>query len=69
MAINFFQKYTNNPGIIFIGMIGGLLVFGLIGLIIGPLIIAYVLLVLELYRKHAFGESDLIFKKIEDFKS
>jgi len=46
-------------------MIGGIFVFGVIGLIIGPLILAYVLLVIELYRKHTLGES-LIFKKCED---
>jgi predicted PurR-regulated permease PerM len=33
-----------------IGMIGGLLFFGVVGLIIGPLIIAYLLIFLELYR-------------------
>lgn len=55
-----------NPAIILIGMIGGLYVFGLLGLIIGPLILAYVILVLELYRKQSFGEG-IIFKKIKDY--
>ena len=55
-----------NPAIIFIGMIGGLYVFGLLGLIIGPLILAYVILILELYRKQSFGD-DIIFKKIKDY--
>jgi predicted PurR-regulated permease PerM len=55
-----------NPAIILIGMIGGLYVFGLLGLIIGPLILAYVMLILELYRKQSFGE-DIIFKKIKDY--
>ncbi|MBL7051425.1 AI-2E family transporter [Candidatus Woesearchaeota archaeon] len=56
-----------NPAVILIGMIGGLFVFGVLGLIIGPLILAYVLLVLELYRKQKFGD-DIIFKKIEDYR-
>ena len=55
-----------NPAIILIGMIGGLYVFGLLGLIIGPLILAYVMLILELYRKQSFGE-DTMFKKIKDY--
>ena len=57
-----------NSAIVLIGMIGGLFVFGLIGLIIGPLILAYILLVLELYRKQQFDD-DIIFKKIEDYRS
>ena len=32
-------------------MIGGLFVFGVIGLVIGPLILAYLLLVAEFYKK------------------
>ena len=59
------RKTQINQGIVMIGMIGGIFVFGVIGLIIGPLILAYVLLVLELYRKHTLGES-IIFKKCED---
>jgi len=55
-----------NPAIILIGMIGGIFVFGVLGLIIGPLILAYVLLVLELYRKQTLGES-IMFKKMKDY--
>jgi len=55
-----------NPAIILIGMIGGLYVFGLLGLIVGPLILAYVILILELYRKQSFGDG-IIFKKIKDY--
>ena len=43
-----------NSAIVLIGMIGGFLVFGIIGFIIGPLILAYVLLVMEIYRKREF---------------
>ncbi|MEN9626116.1 MAG: hypothetical protein RL557_444 [archaeon] len=56
-----------NEAIVLIGMMGGVYFFGVLGLIIGPLVLAYVLLVLELYRKHNLGELDetILFKKQE----
>lgn len=39
-----------NSSVILVGMIGGLLFFGVLGLILGPLIISYLLVILELYR-------------------
>ena len=39
-----------HPLLILIGMIGGLLLFGIFGIILGPLILAYVLILLEVYR-------------------
>jgi len=48
----FVSKRTNiNTSLILIGMIGGLLLFGLLGIVLGPLILAYLLIILELYRK------------------
>jgi len=44
-------------------MIGGLFVFDIFGLIIGPLVLAYVLLVLEIYRKKNFKGDSIIFKE------
>ncbi len=35
----------------FIGILGGLLVFGLFGIIIGPLIMAYLMVLFEIYRE------------------
>ena len=52
-----------NSAIVIIGMIGGLYVFGILGLIIGPLVLAYVLLVIELYRKKSFKNKNIIFKE------
>jgi len=47
----FVSKKTNvHSGIILLGMIGGLLVFGILGVILGPLILSYLLIILELYR-------------------
>lgn len=49
---HFVSKRTNiHMGIILLGMIGGIIAFGILGIIIGPLILAYLLIVLELYRK------------------
>lgn len=44
------KKTSLNPLFALIGMIGGLLLFGVLGIILGPLIIAYFLIFLELYR-------------------
>ena len=39
-----------NSAIILVSMIGGLLVFGILGLILGPLIISYLILLIESFR-------------------
>ncbi len=47
----FVSKRTNlNPSIILISMLGGLFMFGILGIILGPLIIAYLLIILDIYR-------------------
>jgi len=47
----FVSKRTDiHPLLILMGMIGGLFLFGILGFIIGPLIIAYILIFLEIYR-------------------
>jgi predicted PurR-regulated permease PerM len=50
-----------NSGVILVSMIGGLFVFGVLGLILGPLIISYLILVLDMYRKK--GVKGLIVKE------
>ena len=55
-------KTKVNPALILVGMVGGFIVFGVLGLIVGPLVIAYLLLVFELYRKKKFS---FIFYKTE----
>lgn len=39
-----------HSSLILIGMIGGLFFFGILGFILGPLILAYLLIILEIYR-------------------
>lgn len=47
----FVAKRTRlNSSVILIGMIGGLFFFGILGIILGPLILAYLLIILEIYR-------------------
>jgi predicted PurR-regulated permease PerM len=44
-------KRTSLPtSITLIGMVGGFFLFGILGFIIGPLILAYLLIILEIYR-------------------
>jgi len=45
-----------NTGIVTIGMLGGYLLIGFTGFILGPLILSYVLLVLEIYKKDNYEE-------------
>lgn len=40
----------------FIGIIGGLVAFGIIGLLLGPLIIAYLILIIQFYKQKRVGE-------------
>jgi predicted PurR-regulated permease PerM len=44
------KKTQISPAIVFVGMIAGLFMFGIIGLLIGPLILAYFLVIIQLYR-------------------
>lgn len=44
------RRTRMHPLLILIGMIGGLLLFGIFGIILGPLILAYVFILLEVYR-------------------
>jgi predicted PurR-regulated permease PerM len=47
----FISKFAKiNTSIVLIGIIGGMLVFGLFGVILGPLILAYLVIILEVYR-------------------
>ena len=44
------KRTSISSPIILIGMVGGLFLFGVLGLILGPLILAYLLIILEIYR-------------------
>lgn len=49
------RRIMMNSLLVLIGMIGGLFLFGVLGFILGPLIIAYLLIFLEIYRNKKFS--------------
>ncbi|MCF7910587.1 AI-2E family transporter [Candidatus Pacearchaeota archaeon] len=49
------QRSRLKSSIALVGMIGGFFFFGILGFIIGPLILAYTLIILEIYRKRPFS--------------
>ncbi|MAG11089.1 hypothetical protein CMI44_02155 [Candidatus Pacearchaeota archaeon] len=44
------KRSRMHPALVLIGMIGGLFLFGILGFILGPLILAYLFILLEIYR-------------------
>ena len=44
------KRIDMHPALVLISMVGGLLVFGILGVIIGPLIFAYLFIILEFYK-------------------
>jgi predicted PurR-regulated permease PerM len=60
------KKTKMNPGVVLIGMIGGLYFLGVAGLILGPLILAYLFLVIEFYKEKKF--KSIIFTEINKSK-
>ncbi|MFB6246826.1 MAG: AI-2E family transporter [Candidatus Pacearchaeota archaeon] len=44
------RKVSMHSALVLLGMVGGLLLFGIIGAILGPLILAYLFIILEIYR-------------------
>lgn len=47
----FISKRTQvHSSVILIGMVGGIFLFGVMGFVLGPLILAYLLVILEIYR-------------------
>jgi predicted PurR-regulated permease PerM len=49
------KKSKMNSAVVFVGMIAGLYMFGIIGLVLGPLILAYFLILIQLYQEKALS--------------
>ena len=47
-------------GVIFFALLGGLAVFGAIGLVIGPLAVTFLLAVMRMYEREFSGAGDLL---------
>jgi len=54
------RKAEMNPAIALIGAIGGTYVFGIIGFFVGPLLLAYLVLLIEIYKNKNSEESIVI---------
>ncbi len=50
------KKTGTSSALVLIGMIGGLFVFGVLGLIIGPLVLAYLILFLKAYKENTLSD-------------
>jgi len=51
------SKKTNIPiAVVLVGMIGGVYLFGILGLVLGPLALSYLLMLLDLYKENKFEE-------------
>ncbi len=44
------KRARMHPAIVLVGMVGGIFFFGILGFILGPLILAYLFIMLDLYR-------------------
>lgn len=50
------RNTKSSSAIVLIGMIGGLISFGLVGLIIGPLVLEYIVLFLDAYKNNTLAD-------------
>lgn len=50
------RKTNISSAVVLVGMLGGLLVFGLIGFILGPLILSYLIIILDAYKDKKLTE-------------
>ena len=50
------RKTGISSAVVLVGMIGGLFVFGILGIILGPLILGYLILFLEAYRNKSLSK-------------
>lgn len=62
------KKAEMNPAIALIGMIGGTYAFGVIGFFVGPLLLAYLILIIEVYKNKKVGKT-IVFKEVRNESS
>ncbi len=54
------RRAKMNTSIILFGMIGGLMLFGILGIVLGPLILAYLFIIIEAYRNKKLPDGVII---------
>lgn len=54
------RRAKMNTSLILFGMVGGMLLFGLLGIILGPLILAYLFIIIEAYRNKKLPDTVII---------
>jgi predicted PurR-regulated permease PerM len=54
------RRAKMNTSLVLFGMVGGILLFGLLGIILGPLILAYLFIVIEAYRNKKLPDAVII---------
>jgi predicted PurR-regulated permease PerM len=48
------KRAKMHSGLIIIGMVGGFILFGVLGFVLGPLVLAYLIIIIEIYRNKSF---------------
>jgi predicted PurR-regulated permease PerM len=59
------RRAKMNTSLILFGMIGGILLFGLLGIILGPLILAFLFIVIEAYRNKKLPDGVIVLPEKE----
>ncbi|HOC96903.1 MAG TPA: AI-2E family transporter [Candidatus Pacearchaeota archaeon] len=54
------RRAKMNTSIVLFGMIGGLMLFGILGVVLGPLILAYLFIIIEVFRNKKLPEGVII---------
>lgn len=54
------RRAKMNTSLVLFGMVGGIMFFGLLGIILGPLILAYLFIVIEAYRNKKLPDAVII---------
>lgn len=62
------EKAQMNSALVLIGMVGGAYAFGFIGFLLGPLIIAALVLLIEIYKDKKGGEESVLLKEVSSEK-
>jgi predicted PurR-regulated permease PerM len=63
------EKAQMNSALVLIGMVGGAYAFGFVGFLLGPLIIAALILLIEIYKDKKGNEESILLKEVSSEKT